>query len=81
MVATYKLYNIHLRKLEGLLHKIFGAAPVDIEIKDRFGNPAKPEECCLVPLFAIKEAMDRVKDESVTDYKFNPNRATLEVRD
>jgi len=81
VVATYELYNINRSKLEGLLHKIFDSARVDIEIKDRFGNPVKPEEWFLVPLFAIKEAMDRVKDGSITDYKFNPKTAALELRD
>ncbi len=81
VVATYELYNINRSKLEGLLHKIFDSARVDIEIKDRFGNPVKPEEWFLVPLFAIKEAMDRVRDGSITDYKFNPKTASLELRD
>ena len=81
VVATYELYNINRSKLEGLLHKIFDAARVDIEIKDRFGNKVKPEEWFLVPLFAIKEAMDRVKDGSITDYKFNPKSAKLELGD
>ena len=81
VVATYELYNINRSKLEGLLHKIFDSARVDIEIKDRFGNPVKPEEWFLVPLFAIKEAMDRVRDGSITDYKFNPKTAALELRD
>ena len=78
VVATYKLFNINRSKLENLLHKIFGAARVDIEIKDRFGNPVKPEEWFLVPLIAIKEAIDRIKDGSIIAYKFNPKTARLE---
>ena len=78
VVATYELYNINRSKLESLLHKIFSAARVDIEIKDRFGNPVKPEEWFLVPLLAINEAIDRIKDGSITNYKFNPKTARLE---
>jgi hypothetical protein len=33
-----------------VLHKIFDAGRVDIEIKDRFGNPVEPKEWFLVPL-------------------------------
>jgi hypothetical protein len=77
VVATYKLYNIKRSKLEGVLHKIFDAGRVDIEIKDRFGNPVEPKEWFLVPLFVIKEAMDKVKDGTITDYKFNPDTASL----
>ena len=41
VVATYKLYNINRTKLENLIHRIFGSARLEIEIKDRFGFPAQ----------------------------------------
>ena len=37
IVATYELYNINRTRLENLIHRIFGAARLDIEIKDRSG--------------------------------------------
>ena len=40
IVATYELYNINRTKLENLIHRIFGPARLDIEIKDRFGQPS-----------------------------------------
>ena len=80
IVRTYELYNINRGKLEGLLHKIFDAARLDIEIKDRFGIPVRPEEWFLVPLFVIEEAMDRVKDGTITEFRFNPDTAALERR-
>jgi hypothetical protein len=39
VVATYELFNINQTKLEGLIHRVFDPARLDIEIKDRFGNP------------------------------------------
>ncbi len=42
IVATYKLYNLGRTKLENLIHRIFDPARLDIEIKDRFGNPGHP---------------------------------------
>ena len=80
IVRTYELYNINRGKLEGLLHKIFEAARLDIEIKDRFGIPVRPEEWFLVPLFVIEEAMNRVKDGTITEFRFNPDTAALERR-
>jgi hypothetical protein len=77
VVATFELYNIKRSKLEGILHKIFDAGRVDVEIKDRFGSPVVPKEWFLVPLFVIKEAMDKVKDGTITEYKFNPDTASL----
>ena len=42
IVATYKLSNINRTKLENLIHRIFDPARLDIEIKDRFGQPGDP---------------------------------------
>ena len=42
VVATYELFNINQTKLEGLIHRVFDPARLDIEIKDRFGNPVVP---------------------------------------
>ena len=44
IVATYELYNINRTKLENLIHRIFDPARLDIEIKDRFGQPVIPRE-------------------------------------
>src|SRR4029453_6247025 len=36
IVATYKLSNVKRTRLEALLHKFFGTARLDFELKDRF---------------------------------------------
>jgi hypothetical protein len=50
IVATYELFNINRTRLENLIHRIFGAARLDIEIKDRFDQSVIPREWFLVPL-------------------------------
>jgi hypothetical protein len=80
IVATYELYNINRGKMESLIHKIFNAARVDIEIKDRFGHPIEPREWFLVPLFVINDAIDKISAGTITDYKFNLETAALERR-
>jgi hypothetical protein len=77
IVATYELYNINRARLENLIHRIFDAARLDIEIKDRFGNPVVPREWFLAPLFVVNEAVDRIKDGSITGYKYDPKTAAL----
>ena len=77
VVATYELYNISRTKLEKLIHRVFDPARLDIEIKDRFGNPVVPREWFLVPLFVIDEAVERIKDGTITDYMYDPKTATL----
>jgi hypothetical protein len=41
-------------------------AQLDIEIRYRFGNPVKPREWFLVPLFVVNEVVERIKDGSIT---------------
>lgn len=77
VVATYTLYNVNRVKLENLLHRVFDAAQLNIEIKDRFGNPVKPREWFLVPLFVVEEVVQRIKDGSITQYVYDPKAAGL----
>lgn len=80
VVATYELFNISQTKLETLIHRIFDPARLEIEIKDRFGNPVTPREWFLVPLFAIDEAVEKIKDGTITDYVYDPATARLRRR-
>jgi hypothetical protein len=80
IVATYELYNINRAKLEFLIHRVFGGARLDVEIMDRLGRPIVPKEWFLVPLFAIDEAVNRIKDGTITDYVYSPNTARLVER-
>ncbi len=77
IVATYKLAHINRTKLENLFHKIFGPAQLDLTIEDRFGKPVKPREWFLVPLQAIDEAVNRIRDGSITKYVYDPKTARL----
>jgi hypothetical protein len=71
IVATYELSNINRTKLEHLIHRFFEPAKLNIEIKDRFGNPVIPREWFLVPIFIINEAIERIKDGSIVNYEYN----------
>lgn len=77
VVATYRLSNINRTRLENLFHRIFSSAQIDLTIDDRFGNPVKPREWFLVPLQAIDEAVERIRDGSITDYTYDPAEARL----
>ena len=77
IVATYDLFNISRTKLENLIHRIFGRARVDIEVNDRFGKPTTPREWFLVPLFAVDEAVERIRDGTITDCIYDPKTAKL----
>lgn len=77
IVGTYELYNINRTKLENLIHRIFEPARLEIEIMDRFGRPVVPREWFLVPLFVIKEAVERIKDGTIASYVYDPDKAAL----
>lgn len=77
VIATYKLSNINRTKLENLIHRIFDPVRLNIEIKDRFGNPVVPREWYLVPLFVADEAVNRIKDGTITDCQYDPGTASL----
>lgn len=77
VVASYQLYNINRTKLERVIHRVFQAARLDIAIPDRFGNLVVPQEWFLVPRFVIDEAVERIKDGSITEYTYDPNAARL----
>lgn len=77
VVATYKLHNLNRTRLENIFHRLFGAAQLDLTIEDRFGNPVKPREWFLVPLHVIDEAVERIRDGSITDVIYDPKTARL----
>jgi hypothetical protein len=77
IIATYELYNINRIKLENLIHRVFDPAQLDIEIRDRFGNPIKPREWFLVPLFVVNEVVERIKDGTITGFVYDPTAAQL----
>lgn len=80
VIRTYNLFNINRTKLENIIHRVFEPARLNIEIKDRFGNPVTPREWFLVPEFVIDEVVERIKDASISDYVYDPSQARLVAR-
>jgi hypothetical protein len=77
VIATYDLYNINRTKLENLLHRFFDGARLDVQITDRFGNPVVPREWFLVPLFIIDEVVEKIKEGTLANYRYDPKEAKL----
>lgn len=77
IVATYKLHNLNRTRLENIFHRLFGAAQLDLTIEDRFGNLIKPREWFLVPLHVIDEAVQCIRDGSVTGVSYDLVTARL----
>lgn len=77
IIASYTLFNINRGKLEALIHRVFAAAQVDLTINDRFGHPVKPREWFLVPLAVIDEVVTRIRDRTITGYRYEPSEGRL----
>ena len=77
VVASYKLFNINRVKLENVIHRVFESARLDIEIKDRFGQPVVPREWFLVPIFVVDQVIEKIKDGTITEFVYDSKMAKL----
>jgi Meiotically up-regulated gene 113 len=77
VVATFKLANVNRKALELLLHRFFGNARLHLELKDRFGGQVEPREWFLIPLPVIDEAIQRIKDGTIGDFRYDVESASL----
>lgn len=77
VVATYKVYGVNCQKLEALIHKVFASAQISLSIPDRFGHLVKPREWFLVPLNVIDDAVQRIRDRSILNFRYDPQEGRL----
>ncbi|MCW6037019.1 GIY-YIG nuclease family protein [Spirulina subsalsa FACHB-351] len=77
IVTIFKLTNINRKKLEAMLQKFFANAQLDLELRDRFDIPVKPREWFIVPLEAIEEAISRIQDGTIEQFRYNRETASL----
>jgi T5orf172 domain len=77
IVAEYKLHNLNRIRMENIFHRLFGAVQLDLTIEDRFGKPVKPREWFVVPLHVIDEAVERIRDGTITELVYDPQTARL----
>ncbi len=78
VVATYQLFNVNRTKLENLIHRVFDPARLQIEVRDRFGSPVVPREWFLVPHFVVDDAVERIRNGTITGYAYDPQTARLQ---
>ncbi len=77
VIATYKLFNINRTKLENVLHRFFASARINVAIPDRFGRSVTPREWFLLPLHVIDEAVERVRNGTITMVRYDPKGGRL----
>jgi hypothetical protein len=77
VVVTFKLMNVNRKGLEALLQKFFGSARLELELQDRFGTPVKPREWFLVPLEVIEAVVEKIKEGTIAQFRYDPETASL----
>lgn len=77
IVAEYRLHNLNRTRMENIFHRLFSAVQLDLTIEDRFGKPVKPREWFVVPLQVIDEAVERIRDGTITELVYDPQTARL----
>jgi hypothetical protein len=78
LVYSIELYRINPQKLESLLQNFFSDVRLKIKIPDRFGKTVNPREWFLVPLEVIRETTQLLKENKITQYRYNRETASLE---
>jgi hypothetical protein len=77
IVAEYRLHNLSRTRMENIFHRLFGTVQLDLTIEDRFGKPVKPREWFVVPLHVIDDAVERIRDGTITELVYDPQTARL----
>jgi len=77
IVAEYRLHNLSRTRMENIFHRLFSTVQLDLTIEDRFGKPVKPREWFVVPLHVIDEAVERIRDGTITELVYDPQTAML----
>lgn len=71
VLAEIKTYNLNPQKFESIIHRVFGEVCIDLEVADKYGIKHKPKEWFSVPYNIIDEAIDRILDETILEYKYD----------
>ena len=77
IVETYQLANLERVRLERLLHRFLAPARLDLDLKDRFGLAVAPQEWFLAPLAIVQEAIEKLMDGTIQDYRYEPESARI----
>ena len=73
IVATYRIYNANVHRLEYLIHTFFHTARFYVSI-----DGVNPEEWFVAPLPIIREAIVKFNNGSIVEYTYNREHQALE---
>ncbi|MBD8546034.1 GIY-YIG nuclease family protein [Sphingomonas sp. CFBP 8760] len=71
IMDEYETRGVPPKKIEGLLHRFFGAACVDVQLPDRFGRSVDPREWFMVSRSSVEEAMRLIATKALHLYRYD----------
>lgn len=78
IVAAWKTFNMNTQKFEALIHTFFSAVQFRMQLVDPSGARFTAREWYIVPLGIIESVINRIIDESIIHYRYNPSLSSLE---
>jgi len=79
-VATYKVYNRNADKLEGLLHRFFAKACLDIDLYNEKGQRLNPREWFIIPFEVIEETIQLILNENIVNYEYDTETKRIKLK-
>lgn len=80
-IATYKVYNRNADKLEGLLHRFFANACLDIDLFNEKGQRLNPREWFVVPFEVIEETIQLILNENIVNYEYDTELKRIKLKE
>ena len=78
IVATWRVCNMNVHKLETLIHQFFKAVQFHVKVKDLAGNEVEPKEWFVAPLGIINKVIESIEDGSIVNYRYNASLQVME---
>lgn len=80
-LASIECYNLNPVKFEGLIHGVLHAQRLKVTLIGKNGRPYKPREWFSVPLETAREAVQRIIDGSIVQYRMDNTRGRLVAKE
>lgn len=80
VVAEYETRGVHPKIIEGLLHRFFASACINVRLPDRFGKKVDPREWFFVSPEAVEQAVRMIATRNLHLYKYEVGEDRIVLR-
>src|SRR5690554_3847039 len=80
IIDSRACFNVNIQKLEGLIHRFFAEACLDIDLYDASGNRYIPREWFVVPLNIIDEVIQLLLNGNIVNYKYDSSNTKVVLK-